>query len=90
MKRNKLAMGLSLTVLVGLLGGGLAHAVSATSPAQNSKHVVDPVKTQNHRQNMQHSARKLAAAHLKTVYKAARAKEIAQYVSEHGQKRNSK
>ncbi|NOT83529.1 MAG: hypothetical protein HOP02_01850 [Methylococcaceae bacterium] len=90
MQKNKLVIGLSLTILVGLWGGGLAYAESASSSSQNSKNNVDTVKTQNKRQNAQQSARKLAAAHLKAKYKAARANEIAQQVIEHGHQRSSK
>ena len=66
MKKNKLAMGLSLTFLIAFWGGSLALAkgVSSHTPMSDG----NPIKTQNHRQKMPNSARKAAAARLRPVY----------------------
>jgi hypothetical protein len=78
MKKNKLVMGLSLAILAGLWGGGVAHAVSpnASPTAQNNpgasaqapRGPVDPVQSQNARQKMPLSQRKAAALRLRGVY----------------------
>jgi hypothetical protein len=46
MKKNKLAMGLSLTILVALYGGGVAQAVQSNH-SQNPAGVSDPIALQN-------------------------------------------
>jgi hypothetical protein len=66
MKKNKLAMGLSLTILVAFCGGGIAHAVGAASQHPMSK--VDTVQTKNSRQKTPHSGRKEAAKRLKQTH----------------------
>jgi hypothetical protein len=66
MKKNKLAMGLSLTILVAIWGGGIAHAAGA--PSQNPTGNIDPIQTKNYRQNMPLSSRKAAAKRLKLVH----------------------
>lgn len=75
MKKNKLVKGLSLAILVGLWGGGVAHAkATATTPnspnsagatTQAPRNARDPIQSHNKRQEMPLSARKESAKRLK-------------------------
>jgi len=73
MKANKLALRLSLTILVALWGGG---AYAKNTPSQNAMSTGDPIQTQNKRQKTLHSDRKAAAVRLKHANQIARANEI--------------
>jgi hypothetical protein len=88
MKRNKLATGLFMTVLVAFAVGSLAHAKGPAT--QNQINIGDSIQTHNQRQKTPHSARKAAAARLKGVYETAVAEDTARQVKEHGHHGRSK
>jgi hypothetical protein len=70
MKRNKLAMGLSLAILFAFLGGGVALAKGGNA-TQNPANNGDPVQSHNqHNKGLKspHSARKQAAKRLKVIH----------------------
>ena len=101
MKKNKLAIGLGLTILVAVGGGGLANAADSAKHAkpdvtktQDQKDKEgDSAQTQNSRQETKHSQRKAAARRLKLNYEKTEAARIVQPAeSEHGngQKRGTK
>ena len=81
MKRNKLALGLSLTILVAFLGGGVANATGA--PANKPSNIVDPVQSPNKRQQTRHSARKEAAKRLKLVHQQQHQQELKKWAKAH-------
>ena len=71
MKKNKLAIGLSLTILIALGMGNVAYAKSASISPSNTKSVVDPIQTNNTQYKglkSPHSSRKDAAKRLKVSY----------------------
>jgi hypothetical protein len=74
MKKNKLAMGLSLTILVALYGGGVAQAVPGG----------DQIPSHNQRQKMQLSVRKEAAKRLKKLHGQAREQHLQHEIENHG------
>ncbi len=74
MKKNKLAIGLSLTILVALYGGGVAQAVTPG----------DQIPSHNQRQKMQHSVRKDAAKRLKKLHEQAREQHLQHQIKNHG------
>lgn len=88
MKKHKLAMGLSLTILVAFSGSGAVHAKGAANPSKPATASVDPIQSQNKRALMPHSDRKAAATHLKVAHQNERAEEMAlasrQRHAEHG------
>lgn len=89
MKKNKLAMGLSLTILVALSGTGLVYAKGAATPSKpETGSSIDPIQSKNKRQITPHSDRKAAATHLKIAHEIDRAEEMAkasrQRHAEHG------
>ena len=70
MKKNKLAKGLSLTILIALCGGGVVQAVQG-APSKNPAGVGDPIASQNpHYKGIKapHSSRKEAARRLKRTH----------------------
>ena len=78
MKKNKLAMGLSLTILVALYGGGVAQAVQGNH-SQNPAGVSDPIASQNlHNKGIKspHSSRKTAAKRLKVAHQQQHQQEL--------------
>ena len=82
MKKNKLARGLCLTILVAFCGGGVAHAAGTSS--QNPMSNGDPIQSHNSRHKTPHADRKAAAARLRVTTQTARADDMARQVSEHG------
>ena len=84
MKKNKLAMGLSLTILVALWGGGIAYAAGA--PSQNPAGVGDPIAAQNpHYKGLKtpHSSRKAAAKRLKVAHQKQHQQELKNWTKAH-------
>ena len=74
MKKNKLALGLSLTILVALWGEvANAQCASSTNPKCSGN---PPVQTQNKRQKMHLSDRQAAAMRLKGVYVKQRQQKL--------------
>jgi len=70
MKKINVAMGLSLTILVALYGGGVAQAVQGNH-SQNPAGVSDPIASQNPNYKgikSPHSSRKEAAKRLKMAH----------------------
>ena len=90
MKTNKLAIGLGLTILVALGGGGLAYAKDTGTSNNTPVNDGEQMKSQNKRHKTPHSERVAAAHRLMGVNQAVRDDEIARDVSEHGNKRRSK
>ena len=96
--KNKLAKGLSLTILVALCGGGVAHAVQGTQSqnpagggnlphAGNSSSATtggDQIPSHNQRQKMQLSVRKEAAKRLKKLHEQAREQHLQHEIKSHG------
>ena len=71
MKKNKLAIGLSLTILIASGMGNVAYAKIASAPPSNTQTIVDPIQTNNTQYKglkSPHSSRKDAAKRLKVVY----------------------
>ena len=64
-----IVMGLSLTILAAIWGGGIAHAAQGAS-SQNTISSVDPIK----KRQTSYSARKAAAKHLKLAHLKQRKK----------------
>jgi hypothetical protein len=86
MKTNKLAMGLSLTILVALWGGGIAHAKGAATSPANPMSAGDPVQTQNpHNKGLKspHSARKEAAKRLRPAYQQEHQQKLQNWAKAH-------
>ncbi len=90
--RYKLAMKLSLTILIVFWGAELAHAQSAgtVSKTKTAMEEGNPIQSQNKRQKTPNSARKAAAARLKSVHQMVRAEKMAEEVSKHRGKGDSK
>jgi hypothetical protein len=88
MKKNKFALGLSLTILVALLGGGLADAKTNRASEHTPMNDGEPGQSHNKRHKAPHYTRKSAAIRLKAEYQHTKAEEIAHDVSEHGQGKN--
>ena len=96
--KNKLAKGLSLTILVALCGGGVAQAVQGTQSqnpagggnlphAGNSSSATkggDQIPSHNQRQKMQLSVRKEAAKRLKNLHEQAREQHLQHEIKSHG------
>lgn len=84
MKKNKFVLGLSLTILVSLMGGGVAYAVKATS--QKPAGVSDPIVGQNpHYKGIKspHSSRKAAAKRLKVAHQKQHQQELQKWAKTH-------
>ena len=85
MKKNKLAKGLSLTILIALCGGGVAQAVQG-APSQNPAGVGNPIALQNpHYKGLKspHSSRKNAAKRLKVGYQQEHQQKLHNWVKSH-------
>jgi hypothetical protein len=81
MKKNKLTLGLSLTILVAFLGGGIAHATAG--PSNKAANIVDPIQSQHKRLQTRHSARKEAAKRLKVVHQQQHQHELQNWAKAH-------
>lgn len=90
MKKNKLAMGMSLTILIALLGGGLAHAKSTGRLNHTPMNDGDPGVSRNQRHKTPNSNRQAAALRLKAEYQHTKAQEIANDREEHVRGQNPK
>ncbi len=88
--KYKLAMKLSLTVLVVLWGAALAHAQGSGAVSKTPMQEGNPIQTQNQRQKIPNSDRKAAAARLKVKHQIDRAEKMDKHVREHGRKGGSK
>jgi hypothetical protein len=83
MTKNKFVIGMSLTMLVALWGGGAAYAEDTSTDKPETK--AEQIQSQNTRHRMPHSERRAAAARLKVANQGARDNEMARQVREHGQ-----
>ena len=86
MKKNKLAIGLSLTILIALAMWNVAYAKSATTPPSNTKSVVDPIQTNNTQYKglkSPHSSRKDAAKRLKVDYQQDHQQKLQNWANTH-------
>ena len=85
--KNKLAKGLSLTILVAICGSGIAQAVQGNH-SQNPAGVSDPIASQNpHYKGIKspHSSRKDAAKRLKVGYRQEHQKRLHDWAkTQHG------
>ncbi|MDD1621969.1 MAG: hypothetical protein LUQ11_10860 [Methylococcaceae bacterium] len=90
MKNKYLTIGLSLTILVAVMGADLAHAQGSGTVSKTPMEKGNPIQSQNKRQKTLHSVRKAAAARLKKKHKIERTEKMAEYVREHGDKGGSK
>ena len=88
MKKNKLAIGLSLTILIALGMWNVAYAKSASTSPSNTKSVVDPIQTNNTQYKglkSPHSSRKDAAKRLKVGYQQEHQQKLQNWgKSQHG------
>jgi hypothetical protein len=86
MKRNKLAMGLSLTILVAFLGNGIVLAKGGVGSTHSQANQGDPVQThnvQNKGLKSPHSARKQAGKRLKLVYQQKHQQKLQKWAKSH-------
>jgi hypothetical protein len=84
MSRSKLVKGLCLTILVGLAGGGLAHAKGASTESQMK--IGDPMPSKN--SNFKgikspHSSRKEAAKRLKVIHQQKHQQKLHEWAKTH-------
>ena len=86
MKKNNLAIGLSLTILIALGIGNVAYAKSASTSPSNTKSVVDPIQTNNTQYKglkSPHSSRKDAAKRLKVGYQQKHQQKLQNWAKSH-------
>ena len=86
MKKNKLAIGLSLTILIALGMGNVAYAKSASTSSSNTKSVVDPIQTNNTQYKglkSPNSSRKDAAKRLKVDYQQEHQQKLQNWANTH-------
>lgn len=86
MKRNKLAMGLSLAILFAFLGGSVALAKGGRTLSQNPTSNGDPVQSHNtHNKGLKspHSARKQAAKRLRVLHQQKHQQKLQKWAKEH-------
>ena len=86
MKKNKLALGLCLTILVALGVGNVAHAKSAADSPANPISAGDPVQThnpQNKGLKSPHSARKQAAKRLRLGHQQKHQQKLQNWANAH-------
>ncbi len=78
---HKILSGIALSMLLVIMGIGVADAKSTVAKTGADK--VDPVQTKNTRHKTPHADRKAAARHLKTEYQQERQAELQKKVREH-------
>jgi hypothetical protein len=85
MKQNKFAMGLSLTILVALLGGSVGGAYAKDNERLTHTPMNDgePGESHNQRHRTPNSTRKAAAVRLKAEFKQTKSEQIANDREEH-------
>jgi hypothetical protein len=86
MKRNKLAMGLSLTILVAFLGNGIALAKGGEGSSHNQTNQGDPIQTNNtYNKGLKspHSARKQAGKRLRLIHQQAHQQKLQKWAKAH-------
>ena len=86
MKKNNLAIGLSLTILIAAGIGNVAYAKSASNSTSNTKSVVDPIQTNNTQYKglkSPHSSRKDAAKRLKVDYQQDHQQKLQNWANTH-------
>jgi hypothetical protein len=86
MKKNKLAIGLSLTILIAVGMGNVAYAKSASTSSSNTKSVVDPIQTNNTQYKglkSPNSSRKEAAKRLKVDHQQEHQQKLQNWTNTH-------
>jgi hypothetical protein len=87
MKKNIVAMGLFLTILLALLGGSVGGAYAKDKDNERLTHTPmndgEPGQSRNQRHRTPNSTRKAAAMRLKAEFKQTKAEEIANDREEH-------
>ncbi|MEI7995363.1 MAG: hypothetical protein WCH01_10725 [Methylococcaceae bacterium] len=86
MKKNKLAIELSLTILIAVGMGNVAYAKSASTSPSNTKSVVDPIQTNNTQYKglkSPNSSRKEAAKRLKVDHQQEHQQKLQNWTNTH-------